>query len=206
MQDNSLALTWHVAVRWVTWDRNQTQQILLGEQRRGMRRKWCEKALGCPVMARNSPSLSGSNGERQKRLRRKEYIRLAQKIWLFLSLCGRKHRGTCGGNQGDVDVGFGTLGRLSRSKLSHSTACLSKQITSLLLPPSILPQNVISVQIPHSVPVWKKIMKVQHWFQTASTNGKVGLKFFSCKPQWGLVAWKPWKLPSESLPFTADHH
>lgn len=82
--------------------------------------KWCEKAIGCPVMARNSPSLSGSNGERQKRLRRKQCIRLVQKIWLFLSLCGRRHRGECDRNEGKVDVGFGTLGRFSKEQtFSH---------------------------------------------------------------------------------------
>lgn len=47
---------------------------------------------------------------------------------------------------------------------------------------------------------------MQHWLQITSTNGKAGLKGFSWKPRWGLVAQKPWKLTSESLSFTADHH
>jgi len=107
-------------------------------------------------MARNSPSLSGRNGERQKRLRRKEYIRLIHKIWLFLSLRGRRDRGKHGGNLGNEDVAFGT-GQIQQEQTfpqhrkTHSMLFITNNM-SLLLPPPTLSQHVISVQTPHSVP------------------------------------------------------
>lgn len=69
---------WHWPGTWL-WDEwpeteIKSSRFFLNERRWGMCWKWCEKALGYPGMARNSPSLSGSSGERQKRLRRKEYI------------------------------------------------------------------------------------------------------------------------------------
>lgn len=114
MQDSSLALTWHVAVRQVTWDRNQTQQILPGwlEARNALEGMW-----ESPEMVDNSPSLSGSNEGRQKWLRKKEYITLVQKIWLFLIVHRRRHREKWSKNQGNVDTGFVSFSRLSKSNL-----------------------------------------------------------------------------------------
>lgn len=145
--------------------------------------KGCEKALRCPEMVSNSPSLSGSNEGRQQRLRRKEYITLVQKIWLFLSLCGRRHREKCGRNQGNVDMGFGSFSRLSRSKLCHSTtkpmACFCYQVTRLSFSLLLFHPRMYFSSNTTFYSHWKKNMKAQHWLRMTSTNGKAGLKCFN---------------------------
>lgn len=151
---------WHWPGTWL-WDEwpeteIKSSRFFLGERRWGMRWKWCEKALGYPGMARNSPSLSGSSGERQKRLRRKE-SKKSKRSGFF---CHYAEGGTEENMVGIRVMWTWNLGLwVDSAEANFPTVPQSLQHVfltnsmSLLLPPSILPQTVISVQTPHSVPV-----------------------------------------------------